>query len=175
MLEPGPTLELVGLKGGNVLLDLGCGEGHFSIAASRIVGRYGHVYALDIDARSLEVLRREINEKGLRNVEAICADASMGIPLGNDTVDVCVMVNVLHGFVANGETNDVMREVVRVVKPGGALGIVDFKKVEGAHGPPMHVRLAPGRVQEIVTDLHFRKKELHDIGPGHYAIIFKRS
>ena len=139
-----------------------------------MVGQTGKVYAVDVYEKEIDALEKEIEKKGIRNIVALVADMTKSMPIDDGVVDVCIMVNVLHGIVANGEIDDVMREVVRVVKPGGALGIVDFKREEGAHGPPMHVRLSPGKAQELVTRFHFRKKELHDIGPSHYLMIINK-
>jgi len=38
------------------------------------------------------------------------------------------MANVLHGFVENNETENVMKEISRIIKPEGILAVVEFKK-----------------------------------------------
>ena len=48
VLKPEPILKEIGLKSGDVVLDAGCGDGHFSVAASGIVGQSGRVYAADV-------------------------------------------------------------------------------------------------------------------------------
>jgi tRNA A58 N-methylase Trm61 len=69
------------VKPGDVFLDAGCGDGYLSIAASRIVSSSGKVYAADIDEHSISSLKREIEEMGLGNIEAMVADVTKSIPL----------------------------------------------------------------------------------------------
>jgi ubiquinone/menaquinone biosynthesis C-methylase UbiE len=82
------------------------------------------------------------------------------------------MVNVLHGFVLNGEVSDVMREIARVTKRHGSLVIVDFKKVETVAGPPVSQRLSPADVEEIVSDYGFMADKFDDVGPYSYLCNF---
>ena len=53
--EDGPKfLREIGLKKGQAVLDFGCGDGHYTIPASKAVGMNGRVYALDKDKNKLE-------------------------------------------------------------------------------------------------------------------------
>jgi RimJ/RimL family protein N-acetyltransferase len=175
VLEPEPILKAIGLKGGDVLLDAGCGDGHFSIAASDMVGRSGKVYAVDFYEKGVDALKKEIDKKGIRNVEALVADMTKVTPIDDGAIDVCIMVNVLHGIVANGEIDDTMRELVRVIRSGGTLGIVDFKRKRGLFGPPMSIKLSPEMVESAVAPFHFAKEKVLDLGPAHYAIVLRRA
>ena len=59
-------LRSVGLGKGQVVLDFGCGEGHYSIPASKLVGEEGKIYALDKDKQALNSLVRLIKEKNIK-------------------------------------------------------------------------------------------------------------
>jgi len=174
VLKPEPILKEIGLKSGDVVLDAGCGDGHFSVAASGIVGQSGRVYAADVYEKGIDALKKEIEKKGIRNVEALVADMTKSMPIDDGALDVCIMVNVLHGLVANGEADRVMRELVRAIKPGGTLAVVDFKRKFGLFGPPMSVKLSPEMVESTVAPFRFAKKNVLDVGPVHYAIVFRR-
>ena len=65
-------------------------------------------------------------------------------------------------------------EITRVLKPGGRLAIIEFKKME-SHGPPLEVRLTPFDVDRIVTPFGFQKATVTDVGPFHYLITFIKS
>ncbi len=63
-----------------------------------------------------------------------------------------------------------MNEIARVLKPGGRLCIIEFKKVEDGPGPPLSVRLSPEETEEVVAPLGFVKDRVTDVGPFHYLI-----
>ena len=87
-------LRKVGLRRGQIVLDFGCGEGHYTIPASKVIGEKGRVYAFDKDAYILERLRRLAEEEGLSNIEIIKGDTK--IPLEDNSIDVVLCYDVIH-------------------------------------------------------------------------------
>jgi ubiquinone/menaquinone biosynthesis C-methylase UbiE len=170
ILSAGKVLSGAGLKSGDKFLDAGCGDGFISIAASSVVGDEGMVYAVDAYPESIYMVKKEIQEKGINNLEAIVADITDKVPLDNDLIDLCVMANVLHGFVSNDELEKVMNEIRRVIKPGGVFAVVEFKKMEGSPGPPFKVRINPGDVEEAITPYGFKVMETVEVGDYHYLV-----
>ncbi len=139
-------MEQWGPATGESVLDLGCGDGHLSIAAAQQTGPDGVVYAFDVDHEWLTESETAAAEQGIDNVRWVSGDATRSIPLERHCVDYVLMSNVLHGFVANNELTAVMQEVNRVLKPGGRLVVVEFKKAEMDYGPPVSIRLKPDEV-----------------------------
>ena len=170
ILDPKRVLRAIGLENSQKFLDAGCGDGFISIEASKIVGNRGQVYALDEYEPSLEHIRSEILELGIRNIEVIQADMTMSIPLDDNLIERCVMANVLHGFAAEGTLKSVLLEIMRVLKPGGTFAVVEFNKVEGPPGPPYNVRLSPEEVEKILEDYGFRISGTEEVGNYHYLV-----
>lgn len=164
------VLEAVGLEIGGIFLDVGCGDGYISIAASNLVGDQGKIYALDVYPESIETVKKEIKDKKLDNTDAILADISKNITLDSDSIDIVLMANVLHGFVADGEVEDVMKNIVKVLKPDGVFAVVEFRKLEGSRGPPFNVRISPEEVSIILKDNGFEITDKHEIGEYHYIV-----
>jgi len=164
------VLEAVGLEIGDIFLDAGCGDGYISIVASNLVGDQGKIYALDVYPESIENVKKEIEDKKLDNTHAILADISKNIPLDSDSIDIVLMANVLHGFVADGEVEKVMSNIVKVLKPGGVFAVVEFRKLEGSRGPPFNVRISPEEVSIILKDYGFEITDKHEIGEYHYIV-----
>jgi ubiquinone/menaquinone biosynthesis C-methylase UbiE len=71
------------------------------------------------------------------------------------------MANVLHGFVANGETDGVMKEIARVTKPGGKLAVVEFKKEDAPVGPSLRIKLSSDDVEEIASRFGFADPSIY--------------
>jgi len=164
-----------GLKAGDTFLDVGCGDGYYSLEAARVVGARGRVYAIDNDEASISALKEQIEREGLGTIEAITTDAAERVPLDAGTVDVCLLANVMHGFVVNGEVERVMRETARVVRAGGTLAVVEFEKVSGPPGPPLSIRIAPEELESMVAPYGFEKVRSFEVGPHHYEMALRRA
>ncbi len=106
------SLEKWGSKKGT-FLDSGCGEGHFSIAASEMVGDHGKVYAIDISEDAINILKGEIDERG---IETFTGDMTEELPMENESIDACLMANMLHGLVVSREVEGTLKEIFRVLK-----------------------------------------------------------
>ena len=167
------VLQETGLKSGDKFLDVGCGEGYFSIAASKIVGNKGKVYAIDSYEESIVVLKQQIHRENIGNIEAIVADVTQKMPLPKAIIDVCLMANVMHGFLANGEVPSVMTEIARVMKVGSTLAVVEFQKVAGPPGPPISIRMTPEELEDLISGYGFKKNKVVEVGPIHYAAMFR--
>ena len=170
ILSVDKVLSAAGLKSGDVFLDAGCGDGYISIAASPLVGGEGKVYAIDVYPESIEIVKKDVQKKGIKNLEAIIADLTSEIPLIDDSVDLCVMANVLHGFAENNELDKVLPEIKRVIKLGGIFSVVEFKKIEGLQGPPFEVRLNPQDVENVLIKYGFEVTETVEVGKYHYLV-----
>ncbi len=140
-LDAHQVLKQLDLQQNQVVLDLGCGEGHFALAAAEWVGKSGRVFALDVHAASLEILQTALQQSHTHNVCPLLADATQRIPLADNSVDWVFMVNVLHGFYHNGELDAVMAEIRRIHKADGKLMIIEFDRVPETPGPPLDVRI----------------------------------
>lgn len=170
ILDPERVLKAIGLNSGQKFMDAGCGDGFISIAASKIVKEEGHVYALDAFEPGLDVLRREIQELGLGNMDVILADMTLNVPLEDDIIDMCVMANVLHGFASEGTLKPVLTEIKRVLKPGGTFAVVEFNKTQGPPGPSYDVRLSPETTEQILEEHGFSIGGTEEVGPYHYMV-----
>ncbi len=71
---------------------------------------------MDVYPESIETVKKEIKDRKLENVDAILADITNTIPLDSSSIDIVLMANVLHGFVADGEVGEVMSNIVQSVK-----------------------------------------------------------
>jgi|WetSurMetagenome_2_1015567.scaffolds.fasta_scaffold167441_2 ubiquinone/menaquinone biosynthesis C-methylase UbiE len=174
LIDQPAFFRALGIRVGEAFLDLACGRGLYTLAAATRVGEAGHLYALDLWEEGIQDLLREARARGLANLKAWVRDITQGIPLGDGTVDAALMATVLHDFVEIKADAVAVREIARVLKPGGRLAVVEFKKVEPPPGPPATVRLEPEAVSTIVRPHGFRMDRHLDLGPFHYLMTFVR-
>ena len=95
------------------------------------------------------------------------------IDLDDYSVDVCLMATVLHDFKEINKAGTVLKQIKRILRPGGCLAVIEFKKIEGPPGPPMNIRLHEGEVEKIITGYGFKKEKTADIGDYNYLITFR--
>ena len=109
------------LRDGETVLDLGSGGGIDVILSARRVGPTGHAYGLDMTKEMLELARRNAAEAEIANVTFL-QGLIEEIPLPDSSIDV-----VISNCVINLSTDkpSVLREIGRVLRPGGRIGISD--------------------------------------------------
>lgn len=167
------VFDSMNLQPESVFLDLACGSGLYSVEAAKRKGGKGVVYGVDLWGDGIRLLEERIKEEGIINVTPIQSDAS-SIPLEDNSIDTCLMATVLHDFVEDSTADAVLDEVARLLKPGGTLVIIEFKKIEGPPGPPIHIRMTPEEVRARLqpTGLVPRSEEVLDVGPYNYLMRF---
>ncbi len=110
--NPQPFVEI---KEGEVLLDLGCGAGLDLYFYAKTVGEQSKVYGLDISEEMVSKAKKNMEPTGIKNVEIKCG-CSDNLPFENNFFDI-VASNGIYNLSPDKEK--VMREVFRVLKPGG--------------------------------------------------------
>ena len=160
------------LKQGSAFLDIGCGRGDYSLFASSIIGADGLVFAIDLWEEGISVLKKQIQARGIKNIRPMIADAGLKIPLADHSIDFCLMATVLHDLAEAKTAQGALRETRRVLIKEGQLAIIEFKKIEGPPGPPLHIRLSPEEVERMVIPFGFRKESVTEVGLYNYLMIF---
>jgi ubiquinone/menaquinone biosynthesis C-methylase UbiE len=118
-------LDEAGIRPGDTVLDFGCGPGSFSVAAARLTGPSGRVYACDIQPLAASFIQRKAAEAGVANVAFLCAGRDTG--LAAESVDVVLLYDVLHML---SEPAAVLTELSRILRPGGLLSVSDHHMEE---------------------------------------------
>jgi SAM-dependent methyltransferase len=115
----GSTLERIGIRPGESVLELGPGPGAFTVDAARRAGAGGRVIALDIQPQMVTLLQKRVRKAGLYNV-TICVASAHDLPLPNGSVDRAFLVTVLPEI---PDQDRALAELRRVIRPGGVLSI----------------------------------------------------
>jgi ubiquinone/menaquinone biosynthesis C-methylase UbiE len=160
------------LKKDTVFLDVACGVGKYSIAASQHIDQTGRIHAVDLWKEGIASLEEEVRARRIGNIEAHLADVSKRIPIQDAAVDVCLMATVLHDLIQDKTHEGTLRELKRVMKPRGTVAVVEFKKIEGPPGPPITIRISPDEVETHLRPYSFRIVKTMDLGPYNYLSLF---
>jgi ubiquinone/menaquinone biosynthesis C-methylase UbiE len=114
-----------GIEPAMTIMELGCGSGAYTTFAARAVGEEGRVYAVDIQPEMLRQLERKLarpEHQGIRNIELRQASA-YELPLADEALDLVYMITVLPEIPDRGLA---LREVKKVLKPGGILAVTEL-------------------------------------------------
>jgi arsenite methyltransferase len=117
----GNPVAVAELHEGETVLDLGSGGGIDVLLSARRVGPSGTVYGLDMTDEMLALAQRNTREAGATNVHFL-KGLIEAIPLAAESVDVVISNCVVN---LSPEKDKVLAEVVRVLRPGGRVGITD--------------------------------------------------
>lgn len=119
------TIELSGVRSGNRVLDIAGGTGDLTRKFSRLVGPPGEVVLADINASMLKVGRDRLLDLGVAgNVKFVQADAEK-LPFPDNHFDC---VTIAFGLRNVTRKDDALRSMLRVLKPGGRLLVLEFSK-----------------------------------------------
>jgi len=122
------------------------------------------VYAVDIEEEMLADLRDRLKSRRDLTVQVLLSNENR-IPLPADSVDFAFLACVLHELDGPGT----LREAGRILRPGGVLGVVEWKKIHQREGPPYRHRLSPRQATEALDAGGFRAGEAFEAGKYHYG------
>jgi demethylmenaquinone methyltransferase / 2-methoxy-6-polyprenyl-1,4-benzoquinol methylase len=119
------TIEMSGVRSGDTVLDIAGGTGDLTAKFARIVGSEGKVVLADINDSMLKVGRDKLADMGIvGNVEVVQANAE-ALPFPDNTFDC---ITIAFGLRNVTDKDKAIASMLRVLKPGGRLLILEFSK-----------------------------------------------
>jgi len=175
--NPDAVLRSVGIKPGMRVVDLCCGDGHFTRPMCELV-HAGETWALDLDRDLLKQAETACNEYS--NFHAILADARNLSAQIDRPVDLVFIANTFHGVPDKAALSKAVHDSL---VPGGLFAIINWHHrpreetivLDKPRGPNTELRMGPDEVRRIVEPIGFVLKDLLDVGPYHYAAVFSKS
>jgi ubiquinone/menaquinone biosynthesis C-methylase UbiE len=165
--DPEAVLSGIGLEPGFTFADIGCGSGFFTLPAARMVGASGKVYALDVNDRLIEFIRRQAAEEGLKNLHLTAGRAEENV-VCEQCADIVFFGMALHDF---QDPARVLENAAKILKPAGRLVNLDWKKESMELGPPLNIRFDVEKATRLIKDAGFKVETTRDSGLYHYLII----
>lgn len=171
-INPAQVLAQLELPAGACVADLGCGSGYYTLAAAKMVGSEGQVYAVDILQDKLAATQSTAQHEGFKNVIVVHADLER--PLENVPAlacDMVVMSNIVH-LVRSPEV--LLKNAYRILKSAGYLLVVEWKREHSPFGPLQSSRIPRETLISLAEQCGFRyNKDLQADG-YHYAALFTK-
>ena len=169
--HPKKLLQALGLKPGQTVADIGCGNGFYTLRMAQIVGPTGKALAVDIQPEMLELLRERARAAGISNVEPILG--APGEPkLPEAAVDLILLVDVYHEF---SFPERMLQAMGAALAPGGRIAIAEYRMED----PDVPIKLLHKMTEKQVV-LEFKANgftlaESYDELPWQHLLFFERS
>lgn len=172
-MDPKKILDQLQLKEGQVVADFGCGSGHLSLQSSKIVGKDGQIYAIDIQKPVLETLSSKIRIQGKRNIKVIWANLEIpqasGLP--DKSTQLVIMSNILH---LSKHHHNILREAYRVLTPGGQLLIIEWRESATPLGKSLITRVNGDTIRKEAENAGFSFAKEIKTDEYHHGWLYRK-
>ena len=116
-------LKALDVRPGQIVADIGCGNGFYTLELARRVGPEGRVYAVDIQPEMLALLQERAAAAGLKNIVSVLGGpADPRLP--EAAIDLVLLVDVYHEFAYPERMLAAMR---RSLAPGGRIALAEYR------------------------------------------------
>ena len=118
----GPMKILRGadIRPGQIVLEVGCGTGFYTVSAAQLIGDHGHLIAMDVLPVAIERVSKKVQASDLKNVRVVKGDA-MDTGLAAECMDAVMLFGVIPSPMV--PLNRLLPEMHRVLKPKGKLAV----------------------------------------------------
>jgi len=152
-----------------VFVDVGCGDGFFSLLTAKVVGKQGIIYAVDSDPQAIERLKAKADKQQLKNIKVKAAPAEETV-FCTGCADVVFFSMVLHDF---KDAVQVLQNAKKMLRPMGLLVDLDWKKIQMPFGPPFKIRFSEQYAAGLLKMTGFKVNKIEDVGSYHYVVMAK--
>jgi ubiquinone/menaquinone biosynthesis C-methylase UbiE len=163
-------LKALNVKEGQIVCDLGAGNGFYTLPLAKRVGEKGRVLAVEIQPEMLEMLKARAAKEGARNIELVLG-TTVDPKLPEGKVDLVLLVDVYHEL---SNPVEVLAAVRKSLAPKGRLALVEFR-AEDPDVPikPEH-KMSKKQIMKELPANGFKLVEEFDKLPWQHLMFFER-
>ncbi|CAN5336613.1 class I SAM-dependent methyltransferase [soil metagenome] len=165
-LQPDRVMDILNIREGRSVADIGAGSGWFTVRAARRVGPSGQVFAVEINSAFVDLVTKRAQTEGLKNVKAVLGKAD-DPTLPANSVDAVLFLKSYHEI---AEPVALMKKVKTALRKDGLVGIIDRNGDGADHGLDESTLINEMKLAGFVL------KEKHDfVKPDEmdYFLVFK--
>ncbi|MDP1592005.1 MAG: methyltransferase domain-containing protein [Prosthecobacter sp.] len=171
--EEGPSKmrEQLRVKPGMVICDMGCGNGYHTLPLAEMVGEKGKILAVDVQPEMIEMLRQNIERKGLKNIEPI--NGLYHDPmLPPNSCDMILLVDVYHEF---SHPVQMLAGMRAALKPEGQLVLVEFRAEDDSVPIKPEHKMTKEQINKEMNANGFELKREYDGLPWQHLMFFGKT
>jgi ubiquinone/menaquinone biosynthesis C-methylase UbiE len=169
--QPDLALDAIGIGVGSTVADIGAGVGFMTWRLAERVGPRGKVYADDIQPQMLALLKRNMVQRKLSNVETVLG-AVDDPKLPANAVDLVLLVDVYHEF---SEPQAMLRRIREALRKDGRLVLLEYR----AEDPTVPIRpehkMSVAQLKAELEPEGYRLERLSEALPRQHILIFRKA
>ena len=169
-LNPDLIWEKAGLKNPSVLIDIGAGTGFFALLFSKKMKK-GKVYACDISDEMLSWMAEYLPPESKGRVIPVKMEES-SVSLPDEMADLVYMIDLHHEL---EQPHRILGEAFRLLRRGGKLLIIDWKKEQTPEGPPIEIRVTEETIESQMLKAGFRDIMKYSVLPYHHFLVGEKT
>jgi len=120
--QPEMVMNVLGVKEGMVIADIGAGEGYFTFRLARRIGQKGLVYANEINKELIKTIDERSRQEGVENIKTILGEPDDPL-LPEKKIDIALLVNLIHLV---DQPVVFLKNIKPCLKPEGTLALVQW-------------------------------------------------
>jgi arsenite methyltransferase len=167
--KPDEVIKNLNLKKGDFIADIGAGSGYFTFRFAQHVGASGRIYAVDINPDMILYMNRHVRDTGINNVITVLSEANDPL-LAANSIDIFFVCNTWHHV---SDRPHYLALIKKILKPGGRIVILDYKKEQLPVGPPTDMKMAREEVLKELDAAGFRLSREFSFLPYQYFLEFR--
>jgi SAM-dependent methyltransferase len=157
------VMNLLGVKAGLAVADIGAGGGYYTVRLARRVAPRGHVFAEDVVPDYLERLSRRVASEGLTRTVTIVKGDPHDPRLPPGSIDLALLVHMYHEV---QQPYGLLWNLRPALKPNARVGIIDARKQTEVHGTP------PDLLRCELAAVGYRQTAFYDLQESTYLAVF---
>jgi ubiquinone/menaquinone biosynthesis C-methylase UbiE len=168
--RPAKLMEVLKIKPGTVVADIGAGSGYFTFRLSKVVGPSGKVYAVEIQKEMLAIIAKRMKAQSVKNIEMVLGTET-DPKLPANAIDLILMVDVYHEFDFPYEMTEAM---VRSLKPGGRLVFVEYRLEDPQVPIKLVHKMTEKQVLKEMKPHPLKWVKTYGVLPRQHIIVFEK-
>src|SRR6516225_4622869 len=157
------VMNLLGVKPGLTVADIGAGSGYYTVRLARRVGPTGHVFAEDVVPEYLERLAQRVRSEGLAGTVTLVRGDPHDPRLPSGSLDLALLVHMYHEV---EQPYGLLWNLRLALKPNAHVAIIDARKQTAAHGTP------PDLLRCELAAVGYHETAFYDLQENTYLAVF---
>jgi ubiquinone/menaquinone biosynthesis C-methylase UbiE len=169
--QPDVALDELRIAKGSTVADIGAGAGYMTWRLAARVGPAGKVYAVDIQPEMLQLLRKNMEQRKIANVETVLGTVD-DPKLPRDGLDLVLLVDVYHEF---SEPQAMLRRIRDSLRKDGRLVLLEYRAEDPAVPIRPEHKMTVAQVKAELEPEGYRLDRVSEALPRQHILIFRKT